>query len=315
MSNTWCHQCKMRKPRVTCCDNFFSAHRGTRCNGRFCDGCIVRHYGEDPEAFAELTNWVCYRCTGRCTCAACKRKRKNVGGDVDGVNGAGIVPEDDDDDPVRNFTPRVVDMRVPPPSVAAPSSAGVLPPPTLTFQPRLSRSSSGAQLDVKKEDEVLHRPLKQSSGEKLLSDLQNACRSSDLETAPVLVAQRKAAAAVEQMPACSLDASSTAEPSFHALAQLAEQTLHSDNVSSMERRLSAHETELGRLRAMVEQMRHEHNMMLSIFVSTMQSASNAPAAGNSSAAVQQKTTPTIANNSSSTPSSTSMVMVTAGNTF
>ena len=50
--NTWCHQCKMRKPRVVCCDNFLagtsssSTSRGPRCNGRYCDGCTARHYGE-----------------------------------------------------------------------------------------------------------------------------------------------------------------------------------------------------------------------------------------------------------------------------
>lgn len=73
---TWCHQCKMRKGKVTACDNFFSTDKEVRCNGRYCDACIQRHYQEDPTQFQFMKEWMCYRCTGRCTCAACKRRRK-----------------------------------------------------------------------------------------------------------------------------------------------------------------------------------------------------------------------------------------------
>lgn len=66
----------MRKARVTACDNFFSTDKEKRCNGRYCDGCIQRHYLEDATDFALLPQWICFRCTGRCTCAACKRRRK-----------------------------------------------------------------------------------------------------------------------------------------------------------------------------------------------------------------------------------------------
>ena len=66
----------MRKQRVTACDNFFSSDKEVRCNGRYCDACIQRHYLEDPGEFSNLSSWICYRCTGRCTCAACKRRRK-----------------------------------------------------------------------------------------------------------------------------------------------------------------------------------------------------------------------------------------------
>merc|ERR1711916_34031 len=76
LAKTWCHQCKMRKQRVTACDNFFSPDKEIRCNGRYCDACIQRHYGEDASRFVNLREWKCYRCTGRCTCAACKRRRK-----------------------------------------------------------------------------------------------------------------------------------------------------------------------------------------------------------------------------------------------
>jgi hypothetical protein len=75
----------MRKPRVTCCDNFFIVQRGVRCNGRFCDGCVVRHYGEDPATLMR-PSWFCYRCDGRCSCAACRRKRngEDIGLDLEG---------------------------------------------------------------------------------------------------------------------------------------------------------------------------------------------------------------------------------------
>lgn len=66
----------MRKQRVTACDNFFSTDKEVRCNGRYCDACIQRHYVEDANDFSDLEHWLCYRCTGRCTCAACKRRRK-----------------------------------------------------------------------------------------------------------------------------------------------------------------------------------------------------------------------------------------------
>merc|ERR1711991_661424 len=46
LPKTWCHQCKMRKQRVTACDNFFSSDKEVRCNGRYCDACIQRHYLE-----------------------------------------------------------------------------------------------------------------------------------------------------------------------------------------------------------------------------------------------------------------------------
>merc|ERR1711991_109063 len=76
LPKTWCHQCKMRKQRVTACDNFFSSDKEVRCNGRYCDACIQRHYLEDANEFSDLEHWLCYRCTSRCTCAACKRRRK-----------------------------------------------------------------------------------------------------------------------------------------------------------------------------------------------------------------------------------------------
>lgn len=80
----------MRKQRVTACDNFFSANKDVRCNGRYCDACIVRHYLENPESFSNLSSWICYRCTGRCTCAACKRRRK---AHDDGEEGIELDPE------------------------------------------------------------------------------------------------------------------------------------------------------------------------------------------------------------------------------
>ncbi len=91
-SSLFFHRCKMRKARVTACDNFFSTDKEKRCNGRYCDGCVQRHYLEDAAEFASLPHWICFRCTGRCTCAACKRRRKGDDGGMglDGsVGGAG----------------------------------------------------------------------------------------------------------------------------------------------------------------------------------------------------------------------------------
>ena len=84
----------MRKARVTACDNFFSTDKEKRCNGRYCDGCIQRHYMEEATDFAHLPKWTCFRCTGRCTCAACKRRRKGDDGQAlsgEGEGGAAAV--------------------------------------------------------------------------------------------------------------------------------------------------------------------------------------------------------------------------------
>jgi hypothetical protein len=86
----------MRKARVTACDNFFSTDKDKRCNGRYCDGCIQRHYMEEATDFAHLAKWTCFRCTGRCTCAACKRRRKGddglpVLGEAETAGVAGVV--------------------------------------------------------------------------------------------------------------------------------------------------------------------------------------------------------------------------------
>ena len=90
----------MRKQRVTACDNFFSSDKEVRCNGRYCDACIQRHYLEDPGEFSNLSSWICYRCTGRCTCAACKRRRKaDEEGDDDHRDG-----RDDEDADVGSWS-------------------------------------------------------------------------------------------------------------------------------------------------------------------------------------------------------------------
>ena len=81
----------MRKQRVTACDNFFSTDKEVRCNGRYCDACVERHYQENPDSFSNLHSWICYRCTGRCTCAACKRRRK---ADEDGDDGIEVVEKE-----------------------------------------------------------------------------------------------------------------------------------------------------------------------------------------------------------------------------
>lgn len=75
LSNTWCHQCKMKHQKIVVCDHFWDENRNSKCNGRYCTNCCKRHYGEELSSLENLDNWTCYKCANRCVCAACRRLR------------------------------------------------------------------------------------------------------------------------------------------------------------------------------------------------------------------------------------------------
>lgn len=75
MTDIWCHQCKMKKSEVICCDNFFKKNKQGRCNGKYCDSCMQRHYATSLEELRNLPEWTCFKCTQFCVCACCKRER------------------------------------------------------------------------------------------------------------------------------------------------------------------------------------------------------------------------------------------------
>lgn len=75
ISEIWCHQCKMKKPKIVCCDDFFKDNKHDRCNGKYCESCVRRHYGTTVDELGQLPEWKCFRCSGTCLCANCKRDR------------------------------------------------------------------------------------------------------------------------------------------------------------------------------------------------------------------------------------------------
>jgi len=75
MSEIWCHQCKMKKNEVICCDNFFKKNKQGRCNGKYCDNCMQRHYQTCIDDLRDLKEWACFKCMHKCVCASCKRER------------------------------------------------------------------------------------------------------------------------------------------------------------------------------------------------------------------------------------------------
>jgi len=75
MPEIWCHQCKMKKSEVICCDNFFKKNKQGRCNGKYCDNCMQRHYQTCIDDLRDLKEWACFKCTEKCVCASCKRER------------------------------------------------------------------------------------------------------------------------------------------------------------------------------------------------------------------------------------------------
>ena len=75
MPEIWCHQCKMKKTQLVCCDNFFKKQKTDRCNGKYCESCVKRHYGTTIEELSEKKQWQCFKCQRNCLCANCKRER------------------------------------------------------------------------------------------------------------------------------------------------------------------------------------------------------------------------------------------------
>eukprot|EP01091_Cochliopodium_minus_P000487 TRINITY_DN1044_c1_g1_i1.p1 TRINITY_DN1044_c1_g1~~TRINITY_DN1044_c1_g1_i1.p1 ORF type:complete len:379 (-),score=114.18 TRINITY_DN1044_c1_g1_i1:123-1259(-) len=116
--DSWCHQCKMKHEKIVVCDHFWDEDRSTKCNGRYCMNCCKRHYGDDLNLLESLENWICYRCSDKCVCAACRRVRngessqpnKNGGLIQKGKrkrnnNRAKMVEEDELDESEEEFYP------------------------------------------------------------------------------------------------------------------------------------------------------------------------------------------------------------------
>ena len=75
LSGIWCHQCKMKKSGVVVCDSYFKGRKCGRCNGKYCANCVARHYKTTIEELNQLPSWMCFKCTGECQCAPCRRER------------------------------------------------------------------------------------------------------------------------------------------------------------------------------------------------------------------------------------------------
>ena len=59
---------------MACIYRCFKA-KSQKCNRKFCDRCLEKHYNQDFQELKKLRNWVCYSCQMECVCAACKRER------------------------------------------------------------------------------------------------------------------------------------------------------------------------------------------------------------------------------------------------
>ena len=69
-SGVWCHQCKTKRPLFVSCTN-----NQEGCTTKYCDNCCGRHYGLSVKDLKTIQEWKCFKCTGHCSCAHCKRKR------------------------------------------------------------------------------------------------------------------------------------------------------------------------------------------------------------------------------------------------
>eukprot|EP01091_Cochliopodium_minus_P001030 TRINITY_DN10905_c0_g1_i1.p1 TRINITY_DN10905_c0_g1~~TRINITY_DN10905_c0_g1_i1.p1 ORF type:complete len:301 (+),score=57.14 TRINITY_DN10905_c0_g1_i1:44-904(+) len=72
--NSWCHQCKVKQSKIVVCDHFWNQDVG-KCNGRYCTNCCRRHYNEMITDIELKDNWICFKCSDKCVCAACRRER------------------------------------------------------------------------------------------------------------------------------------------------------------------------------------------------------------------------------------------------
>ena len=62
----------MRKNKVVICDHF---NDEIKCNGRFCEKCISKHYQQNIEDIENKQVWDCFKCLKVCSCAACIREK------------------------------------------------------------------------------------------------------------------------------------------------------------------------------------------------------------------------------------------------
>ena len=65
----------MRKKELITCDNFYKENKRGKCNGKYCDSCLQRHYSTSVSILREEESWTCFECTKTCSCAGCRRLR------------------------------------------------------------------------------------------------------------------------------------------------------------------------------------------------------------------------------------------------
>lgn len=65
----------MKKPELITCNNFHKQSRKGKCNGKYCDSCLQRHYGTSVEQLRGEKEWTCFECLKTCACAGCRRDR------------------------------------------------------------------------------------------------------------------------------------------------------------------------------------------------------------------------------------------------
>ena len=71
----------MKHEKIVVCDHFWDTDKSTKCNGRYCNNCIKRHYKEELGSLENLEQWICYKCSDVCVCAACRRLRNGEEGE------------------------------------------------------------------------------------------------------------------------------------------------------------------------------------------------------------------------------------------
>ena len=65
----------MKKNDLAVCVNFFKRQKRGKCNGKYCDSCLAKHYHTNVEELGKQKQWLCFQCTQTCQCAQCKRNR------------------------------------------------------------------------------------------------------------------------------------------------------------------------------------------------------------------------------------------------
>ncbi|KAF9458549.1 hypothetical protein BDZ94DRAFT_1270318 [Collybia nuda] len=67
---SYCHQCRNK--------TFIMKIACGECSKKYCARCLTTRYGERPESYDALADFVCPFCEGSCTCDICTRKRGGI---------------------------------------------------------------------------------------------------------------------------------------------------------------------------------------------------------------------------------------------